>query len=231
MLAQPTPWGLRQFRVLSSGSAQTRSELSSGPFCSSHQQNNPKKNECQPGKCGRGAPTGGRMLRDRSAGWGPQRDPTTTPHHLTPMFFLSAAEALASPTPCRPPDPPGQGWAGETPASSRSPPATSPPPAWGCWGPVGCWAPPSAAPPPAPPSSSKAGRLVTARYGFLAFPPQICPDFPFLSPRRACAGCGVTCGRSPPCRGAGKRDRDRGAHGRLEGENEPTGGLFLCRGA
>lgn len=94
----------------------------------------------------------------------PQRPPLCRGRFLTHgAFSLSAAEALASRTPYRQPDLQGQDWAGETPASSRSPPATSPPPGWGCWAPVGYWAPPSAAPPPAPPSSSKADRLVTLR--------------------------------------------------------------------
>lgn len=107
-------------------------------------------------------------------------------------FPLSAAEALASRTPYRQRDLQGQDWAGETPASSRSPPATSPLPGWGCWDPVGCWAPPSAALPPVLPSSSKADRLVSVRgisglsipspQASFVFPPLTCLDPPFFSP-------------------------------------------------
>lgn len=135
--------------------------------------------------------------------WSERTNPAAHPcvHSTIPLqglishpwpLSLSTAEVLASQTPYRQPDLRGQDWAGETPASSRSPPATSPPPGWGCWAPVGCWAPPSAAPPPAPPSSSKADRLVGVHgissfsipspQASFAFSSLTCPDLPFSPP-------------------------------------------------
>lgn len=149
---------------------------------------------------------------------------------------LSTAEVLASQTPYRQPDLRGQDWAGETPASSRSPPATSPPPGWGCWAPVGCWAPPSAAPPPAPPSSSKADRLVGVHgissfsipspQASFAFSSLTCPDLPFFPPTFQASQSGLqACGlHAPPCSGMRKRDRREGGKPRGGGgRGEPEG--------
>lgn len=111
---------------------------------------------------------------------------------------LSPAEALASPTPSRQPDPRGQGWHGGTPGSSRSPPETSPRPAWGCWAPRGCWAPPSAALLPALPSSSKADRLVGVSSSSIHF-----PRASFVFPSLTCPDplCAVGCGSGSSGRG------------------------------
>lgn len=178
------------------------------------------------GMGGSGPPLRGQCLTLGGMGGSgpPLRDQCLTLSALS--LSLSAAEALASRTPSRQPDPQGQGWAGGTPASSRSPPATSPRPGWGCWAPRGCWAPPSAAPPPAPPSSSKADRLVGVRgissssipfpQAFFAFPSVTCPDphfFPHSSSGLQALGC------APPCAvGCGSGASGRGTNQVAEGE-------------
>lgn len=157
------------------------------------------------------------MLRDRSAGWGPQRDLLTTPHHLTPMFFSLRSRGFGQSNSLPTAGSAGAGLGRRNPRQFQIPSRNLPTARLGLLGPSGLLGTPQRSP-AASPAILKQGRQVGhGSIRFLGFSSSNLPGFPLFKPKARVQGAGLPAGAPLPAEGQGKGIG-------MEGGTRPLGG-------